>query len=84
MAMVELTSSPVAALVRGVLVVGCERQESGDVRLYLGARYRNEYAVFPAGDDADRAENAWNATHHTHLWLVERDVSDALAAPGGE
>jgi hypothetical protein len=74
---VELTSSPVDALLGGVLVVGCEREDSGDVRLYLGARYRNEYAVFPAGDDADRAERAWKATNHTHLWLVEREAADA-------
>jgi hypothetical protein len=66
---VELTSSPAAALIGGELVVGCERQESGDVWLYLGARYLNNYAVFPAGEDADRAERAWNATNSSHLWM---------------
>jgi hypothetical protein len=66
---VEFTSSPVAALMGAALVVGCERQENGDVWLYLHARYLNEYVGFPAGEDADAAERAWNATHHTHLWV---------------
>lgn len=69
----ELTSSPIAALCGPAeLVVGCERQENGDVRLYLRARYLNEYAVVPAGEWADAAERAWTATNTTHLWMVER------------
>jgi hypothetical protein len=72
MAAIELTSSPVAALLGGTLVVGCERQENGDVWLYLGARYLGEYMVFSAGESADFAERAWHATHTTHLWMVER------------
>jgi hypothetical protein len=55
----------------GMLVVGCERQKNGDVWLYLGARYLSEYAVFPAGRQADRAEHAWNATHQCQLWMVD-------------
>lgn len=68
---VKLTSGPIDAFdPTAVLVVGCERQEDGDVRLYLDARYLNEYAVFPAGEQADTAGRAWNATHTTHLWMV--------------
>ena len=69
---VTLSTCPVDALMGGILVTGCEREGSGDVRLYIGPRYHNEYVVFPAGADADAAERAWDATHSSHLWLVER------------
>jgi hypothetical protein len=67
---VELTTSPAAAFSPGAHHVGrCERQENGDVWLYVGV---DDYFVFPAGDAAEGAERAWNATFTTHLWLVER------------
>jgi hypothetical protein len=71
---VELTTLPLADMIGGELVVGCEPQENGDVWLYLNARHRNEYAVFPAGEAAARAKRAWHATGRTHLWMVTRDA----------
>jgi hypothetical protein len=69
-----LSSSPVDALSPGAaLVTGCERDDAGDVRLYLHARYLNEFVTIPAGDDADGAERAWAATSSCLLWLIERE-----------
>lgn len=59
------------------LVVGCERQENGDVWIYLNARYLNDYAVFPAGEGADAAERAWHATHSSHLWMRQEPIDAA-------
>jgi hypothetical protein len=72
----RLSSSPIDAMCfPSRLVVGCERDEAGDVRLYLDARYLNEFGTLPAGEDADAAERAWAASFTSHLWLCE--VPDA-------
>jgi hypothetical protein len=66
----EVTSSPVAAMTGdAALVVGVERDDEGDLKVYLGARYRGVYVPIAAGDDADRIERAW-ASVSAHLWLT--------------
>jgi hypothetical protein len=73
----RLSSSPVDALSPGAaLVTGCERDDSGDVRLYLHARYLNEFVTLPAGEVADAAERAWAGTSSSHLWLIEDRAYD--------
>jgi hypothetical protein len=72
MAGIELTNYPTSALYPGaVLIIGCERQESGDVYLRVSAD-PDDYIGFRAGPAADGAERAWNTSHSTHLWAVPR------------
>jgi hypothetical protein len=65
---VTITSNPCAALGDAALLVGVEREENGDLRLYVGARYRGVYALVEAGETADAIVDAWNGTAQ-HLWL---------------
>lgn len=64
----EITTSPVAALVNAALVVGTGRTEDGDLKLYLGARYRNVYVVVPASERADEIERGYHGAG-PHVWL---------------
>jgi hypothetical protein len=73
----EVTSSPVAALLGAALLVGVERDDAGDLKVYLGARYRGIYMVVPAGDNADGVEGAWNGSRG-HMFVRPVPSSDCL------
>ncbi len=74
-----LTTSPAAAFAgQASLVVGCERNEGGSVKLYLDSRYRGIYLCLPVGQTADEAERAWRGSHSVHLWLSPVPPIDAL------
>lgn len=72
----EITSSPVTALLGASLIVGAERSDDHDLKLYVGARYRGLYVVVPAGDQADAIESAWRA--RGHLFLGPAPSSDIV------
>lgn len=72
----EITSCPIAAL-DGALVVGVERASDGDLKVYLGARYKGIYVAIPPGEHADRIERAWNGTGQ-HLFMRPVPPPEAL------
>lgn len=75
----RLSGSPIDAMFsRAMLVVGCEDDpdEDGAVRLYVGARYRNQFLVVAAPDAAE-ARRAWASTFMGHLWAIP-DADEAV------
>lgn len=73
----EITSSPVAGLLGAALLGGVERDEAGDLKVYLGARYRGIFMVVPSGEHADAIEGAWNGSTG-HLFVRPVPSSDRL------
>ncbi len=87
---VTLTTNPVSVLDGNAsIVVGCEREADGTLRLYLYARHRGLFVRVPTGGAADKAEHLWNATTTAHIYLrpappADAIFSDTTEGPAGE
>jgi hypothetical protein len=73
-----ITSSPVAALTGAALVSGAERADDGDLKVYLGVRYRGVYVLIPPGENADAIERTWDSGVHGHLFMQPAPSGDML------
>lgn len=76
----HITTNPTDALIgNAVTVVGCERQDDGDLRLYIGLRSKGVYVLLRAGDAADGAERRWHGTNTTGwMWITPPPPDHAL------
>lgn len=57
----------------GVEVCGVEPDPFGNVRVFVGPRYRGRYFI-ARGEDAVRCRNAWAGSYCGHLLMDRREV----------
>lgn len=79
----EITSSPIAAFLGATEVVGAERADDGDLKVYVSARWRGIYVLVPAGERADAIEQAWRGSMCGHLYMRPVPPDDMLHRDDG-